>query len=174
MMASRIHQIAMVTMCALCIQCEEYESGEALNDQDRQFINTAASTNHAQIEFGQLAFQKSTNRAVKDFGQLMVDDQGNAQSDLKIITDGREIPFPDQLDEQHIALKNRLLVLDGFDFDTAYVNSQVREHQSIIRLYDSQSKTGMNQRLKEYASSQLPHIRLHAQNAATLASNLHR
>jgi len=172
MMLSRVTRIACMLMIFACYTaCEDFESND-LTAKDQDFMNTAARMNRAQMDLGQLALEKSQTRAVKDFGQSLVNDQQIAQNDLRIAIDGKEVTFPDELDAEHQRIRNRMLVLDGFDFDTLYMNTQVRDHQLLIKLYDGQIKNGNNKKMKEYASTYLPKVKLHAQQAATVAAQL--
>jgi putative membrane protein len=162
---------AVLLVLFLGSACEQ-DTEEPLNAQDQTFVTETVQGNRAEIEIGQLAADKSGTLPVKEFGRLMVNDHGVAQSDLKIITDGKNLEFRDELDAEHLDLRNKLLVLDGYDFDTAYINSQIRDHRRTITRFETELKNGKDQQLKDYANKHLSHIRKHLEDAITIAGSL--
>lgn len=60
--------------------------------------------------------------------------------------------------------------LSDYNFDTAYINSQVKGHAEAETLFESETSNGKS-RLKNYAEK-LPHIRMHLQKADSIQTVL--
>jgi putative membrane protein len=78
------------------------------NNTDRVFVHAAAIGGMAEVEFGKLAQEKGQNEAVKEFGRRMVDDHSKANDRLAGLAKDDGIPVPDELDQEHKAMRDRL------------------------------------------------------------------
>lgn len=137
---------------------------------DREFIMKAAMGNTAEVEAGGLALQKATAAGVKDFAAQMVRDHGDAQTKLKAIA-GAMMSVPDSLDRAHKEMKTKLSGLSAATFDKEYMAAQVKDHREAIALFENQMSGGSNSALKEFASTTLPHLKMHLEKALSLTSN---
>lgn len=99
---------------------------------------------------------------------MMVTEHGMAQTELKNIGASLGRNVPDTVDAEHQALMVRLNSLSGYSFDTAYINSQVKDHQKTITIFQMELNDGDNQSLRNYAGKYLPNIQLHLQKADSL------
>jgi putative membrane protein len=157
------------TLALLLTACKkDDETNMNASAQDQSFVTSAYMSNSAEVRLGQLAVSKSLNAGVKTFAQLMVSEHGQAQTELSSIANSINVTVKDSVDAQHQLLLARLDTLHGLSFDTAYINSQVRDHQSAVTLFQSEVSTGTNQAVKDYASKYLPHIQMHFNMADSL------
>ena len=140
---------------------------------DQNFVTQAAQSNIAEIQAGQLAVSKGMSDSVKMFGQMMVNDHTMALHQLDSIVNDAIFPLPTQPDDAHKALLQRLGTLSGHSFDTAYINSQVKDHQVAIALFDTEKSSGTDNSLKAYATKTLPNLNMHLAMADTIAVHLH-
>jgi putative membrane protein len=62
--------------------------------------------------------------------------------------------------------------LSGRSFDTAYINSQIKDHQKTLSIFQMEINDGDNQNVRNYASKYLPHIQMHLQKADSLSRAL--
>ncbi|HYE55997.1 MAG TPA: DUF4142 domain-containing protein [Chitinophagaceae bacterium] len=162
-------KLLLGAFAALCISSACNNDDDELNSMDQTFIMQASYGNHAEVAAGQLAATKAVHPEVKMFGQMMVTDHSTAQSELENIASDRGVDPPDQPDPEHQALMQRLMTLQGHSFDTAYMNSQVMDHQRTVQLFENEINNGNDRRLIEYANKYLPHIRMHLHKADSLA-----
>lgn len=139
-----------------------------VNSTDRSFVTQVAIGNKAEIMAGQLAVTKGNSAGVKAYGQLMVTEHGLAQTDLQNVASGIGITLPDTVDAEHQALMVRLNSLSGYSFDTAYINSQVKDHQKTLSIFQMEVSSGNNTTVRNYANKYLPHIQMHLQSADSL------
>jgi putative membrane protein len=147
-------------------------SNNNVNSTDQTFLTQVASGNKAEIMAGQLAATKATNAGIKAFGQMMVTEHGEAQSDLQRVYASVGQTMPDTVDAEHQALMTRLNSLSGYSFDTAYINSQVKDHQKTLSIFQSEISNGNNDSVQNYANKYLPHIQMHLQKADSLSRSL--
>jgi putative membrane protein len=136
-----------------------------LASSDRQFIMEAARGGMAEVELGQLASDKAESPAVKQFAQRMVTDHGKANDELKSLAQSKNIMLPTDLDAKHKATKDRLSKLSGAQFDRAYMQDMVSDHQKDVSEFKKQSTSAKDPELKAWAAKTLPTLQEHLQMA---------
>jgi putative membrane protein len=167
-----------IIFCALVITgfvwsaCNDDNDNKAINQTDKDFLINAAYGNHAEIDAGQLAISKSSSDSVRNFGQMMVSEHTAALDELKSIAKDLNTNVPDAADSKHRQLKQQLMTMSGAQFDSAYIQSQISDHQKTDSLFESEASNGKEQRVKDYANKYLPNIRTHLQRANSIASQL--
>ena len=143
-----------------------------VNGEDVSFLNAASRANTTEIKFGMLAVDSAQDPAIKSFAQMMIDDHTNAQTELAALAKNQGITLPDSTDDEHRMFKQRLMLVSGNSFDSAYIQSQVRDHVKTIALFQAEIKNGLDAQTKAYASKLLPKLQMHLQHAQALASNM--
>ena len=158
--------VAAVFVMSAC----KKDNNNNVSSQDQTFLMQATISNNAEIMAGNLAATKGTNASVKAYGQMMVMEHGMAKSDLQstVSNTGQSIPA-DTVDAMHKALMTRLSSLSGRAFDTAYINSQVMDHQMTLANFNTEISSGSNQNTKDYANKYQPHIQMHLKTADSLS-----
>jgi len=134
-------------------QDQTYSSANTTNTSD-PFLAKAMESNAAEIELGRMAESKSTDPRVKALAEMMVRDHTNALNRLNQMTAGNSNPMPNggtdsstamtsriPLSREHQEMRDRLSQLSGDDFDRAYVDAMVREHQTDVREFEREAKT---------------------------------
>jgi putative membrane protein len=151
---------------------DDTETPEVVSEQDRTFAINSAYSNRAEIELGELAATRATNESVRSFAQLMVENHTTAQSKLADIASDLEIAVPDTLDAAHQAIHAQLSTLSGYQFDSAYIRSQVMDHELAQELMETQIQEGENERLVKYAHQTFPIINQHLDEILGLQDEL--
>ena len=154
-----------------CEKNDDNNNTSDINSTDKDFVLNASMANTAEIDAGQLAATQAADETIKSFGQFMVTEHNMAKTELKGLADSLQVQAPDSIDADHVALNAQLLALDGRSFDSVYIHSQVSDHQKAISLFQNEIDKGNNSRLKNYATSQLPHLQEHLRIADSLAAN---
>jgi putative membrane protein len=142
------------------------------NNTDRVFVHAAAIGGMAEVELGKLAEQKGQNDAVKEFARRMVDEHGKANDRLIGLAKKDGIAVPDNLDQEHEAMRDRLEVANGAEFDLAYVEGQVADHQKTAQLLEYEIGSGQDAELKSFASDTLPVVLEHLRAAQEIQAEL--
>ncbi len=102
---------------------------------DREFLQKAASSGHAEVELAKLAQQKAQGQACKDLARALEQDHSKVNSELQQIASRKNVTLdikPSPEDEQ---LKEKLESLDGPAFDRAYAEAMVKNHQRSIQSF---------------------------------------
>ena len=142
------------------------------NNTDRIFVHAAAIGGMAEVQLGDLAQQKAQSEAVKDFGRRMVEDHGKANEQLISIAKEVGIPVPDELDQEHKAMRDRLQAMTGAEFDLAYIEGQVADHQKTTQLLEHEIGSGQQVDLKNFAAATLPVVIAHLRTAQELQAEM--
>jgi putative membrane protein len=135
---------------------------------DKKFLKEAALDGMTEVELGKLAAQKASSPDVKQFAQKMVDDHTKTNEQLKQVASKENISLPDGLDSKHQSQIDKLSKLSGEDFDKAYVKDQVKNHQSDVREFTAEARSGNNAGVMTFASSVLPTLQQHLEMAKDL------
>jgi len=159
--------VVLLTACD-----KDDDDNDTLNSTDQMFITQVAIGNTAEVQAGQLAATKGTSAGVKAFGQMMVTEHSQAQTELKNIGTTAGMNVKDSVDPAHQLLVQRLSTLTGKSFDTAYINSQVVDHQNTLNIFQTEISSGNNQNVKSYAGKYLPNIQLHYNKADSIRKAL--
>lgn len=154
------------------LSCKKDKNNNDVNSTDQSFLTQAAVGNKAEIMAGQLAAEKGTNASVKAFGQMMVTEHGQAQTDLQNLYTSLGKTMPDSVDAEHQAFMTQLSSLSGRAFDSAYINSQITDHQKTVTVFQTEINNGNNTSVRNYASTYLPHIQMHLQKADSISKTL--
>jgi putative membrane protein len=137
-----------------------------------EFAQELKSSGRFEIESSSLALRTSNNDEIKKFAQRMVDD--HTAADQKLTETLKQANVPELqygMDAEGQDVVNQLAVLQGSDFDRAYVRDQIKAHGQAIELLEAYSKSGDNSALKQLASTLLPMIKEHLQMAEGLRSS---
>jgi putative membrane protein len=152
--------------------CKDDDDNNNISEADRTYVTSVAEANQAEIELGQLAASKSTTDGVKMFGQMMATEHQTAQNDLKTLATNTKVTLSNTLNQKHQQLKDMLMTLSDYSFDTAYIHSQARDHRIVQSMFQTEISGGKDQRVKDYANKYLPHIQMHLQKADSISGTL--
>jgi putative membrane protein len=169
--------IACITAAFCVIACHKDhhdDNDNNLSKMDRTFVTQAGYANSDEIAAGGVAAAKGSDSAVKMFGAFMVTEHSTAQGELKTIANNlSDVTVPDTPDSVHIAMMQKMALLSGHAFDTAYIKSQINDHNTAMALFQQEATYGENTRLRNYAAKYLPHIIMHKEMADSIWAGLH-
>lgn len=137
-----------------------------------EFVAHAARDGMAEVELGKLAGARAANGDVKQFAQRMIDDHTKANSELKSLASSKNIPVPADTDSEHKMLMDELGKLSGADFDRAYMQAMVRDHDHCVAKFRAYSERGDDPELKKWASQTLPTLQAHERLAKETAAKV--
>jgi putative membrane protein len=145
---------------------------DALNDDQIAAITDAA--NNAGIEEGKIARLKSKDSAVQKFAAKMIaahEEAKKNQDKLKLGT--AESVLGNKLGTESSSEMNTLKSSEGKDFDRAYIDAQVDQHQKLLdALNDHLIPSAKNPDLKAYLSQMQPHVARHLKEAQDIQQAL--
>ena len=129
-------------------------------DSPADFVKEAAQGGMAEVELGQLASKNAQDPEVKKFGQMMVSDHGKANAELKTLAGKKNWTMPTDIGS-HKSTMDKLQGLKGADFDKAYVDEMVSDHEKDLKAFQQQGQSGTDPELKEFAAKTATVIQKH-------------
>ena len=112
-------------------------SANALSGSDRDFVRDIITRNAAEIELGKLAGEKSPSSDVKQFAQEMVGEHNSAADKVQSFAVQHAVEAPTELDDRHRDAREKLAGKQGLDFDKAYADTMVDEHEALLDKLES-------------------------------------
>jgi putative membrane protein len=175
-MITRLKTLAVVVGClATAMACDEddNESKRSLASTDKTFVEGAALSNMTEIEFGTLAATRGNSEMVRDYGEQMVSEHTMAQNSLRILGNAYEnVDFPESLDAQHQQIRQQLMDMSGYSFDSMYISSQINDHQMTLDMFESELASGVEEPVRNYAAKYRPNIEMHLEKADSIMTVL--
>lgn len=158
---------------------DEGEMGESdqstlgVTENESEFMVKAAAGGMAEVELAKLAQQKATNANVKSFANMIVTDHTKANEELKALAATKNVTLPASISEDHQKHMNELTEKTGRDFDDAYIDMMVDDHQEDVDLFDKWSeKDDASAEVKAFAAKTLPTLRMHLEEAKKLDDSM--
>lgn len=138
---------------------------EETQDDLSEFMTEAASGGMMEVELGRMAQEKGQHADVKSFGQMMVTDHSKANEELKALAASKNIILPDSMGRDHMNHLTELREKTGADFDKAYMNLMVEDHQEDIEEFEEAARELQDPEAKAFASKLVPTLQQHHERA---------
>jgi putative membrane protein len=148
-----------------CLADFSFAADEQKGSGDKEFAKKASAAGLAEVNLSTLAMTRGHNAAVKGFAQHMVADHTKANRELLMLANKQNLTLAKTMDEKHMKMFEKLAKLDGADFDRAYMDGMVKDHEEAVKLFEKQSKEGHDEALKSWAGEKLPILKKHLQMA---------
>lgn len=106
----------------------------------------------AEVQLGQLAEQKSQSPDVKQFAKKMVSEhQQIGDKWLKPVAKQMNIGEPKGPSKKDKKLIEKLQGLSGQEFDTAYIQAMVKDHQEDLKQFKQEAQVAQDPNVKQIA-----------------------
>jgi putative membrane protein len=132
---------------------------------DAHFAKAAAQGGMAEIQLGKLAADRGSNAMVKAFGERMVTQHGAAGDQLKAAAQQANIALPTTVSSKDQQTYDRLARLNGSNFNRAYADDMVRDHEKDLNDFQNEANNGKNSSIRAFASQTTPMIQQHLNQA---------
>lgn len=139
------------------------EARAAMTDQT--FAQEAARGGSLEVRLGKLAGDNGSSEAVKIFGTRMVAEHTKTGDKLKQAAQEEHITLPADLGAKEQATYERLAKLSGAEFDRAYAQDMVKDHQQDLRDFQREAEQGNDNVIKAFAADTVPLIQQHLDQA---------
>jgi putative membrane protein len=139
---------------------------------DQTFATKAASGGMAEVKLGQLAQKNGSAPAVKEFGKRMETDHSKANDELKDAASKDNATLPSAPGRAEQATYDRLAKLSGPDFDKAYADDMVKDHEEDIAAFKKEASGGQSPNIKGFASKTLPTLQDHLKMARDMKASV--
>lgn len=147
-------------------------SVSALEPAGKEFLVSAGMGSLYEVQAGNLALQKASHAEVKAFAQRMVTDHSAAAADLSALATAKGVALPTELAGEHKSALDHLSMLSGAEFDKAYMQHMVPDHQRDIAEFERAAGGSVDADLKAWAGKMLPTLRDHLRVAVEVGGKL--
>ena len=139
------------------------------------FVTKIGASDMYEIEAARIALTKTTNPEVRAYAELMQRDHSQSASEMKtaISTSGQtNLQPPATLPPEKQSKLDNLRNKSVAEFDRAYIEEQIRSHQTALNLLQNYSQSGDVSQLKSFAATTVPTVQQHLQKAQSLQGQL--
>ncbi|MES2113004.1 MAG: DUF4142 domain-containing protein [Bacteroidota bacterium] len=133
----------------------------AVEKGDAAFIVDAANGGMTEIDLGKLALQKGVSKQVKNFGLMMVKDHSKINDMVKAIAVTKNISIPKAPGAKEQKIISKLTGKSGKDFDKAYIDDMIEDHQDDIKAFQTAAKKCLDPDVKSFAAKTIPILQEH-------------
>lgn len=137
----------------------------SMDPADTDFMTKAAQGGLAEVDMGNMASSKATNADVKTFGNRMVTDHSKANDELKQLAATKGVTLPADVNDEQKKTMDSLSSKSGKDFDKAYMDDMVKDHETDVKEFEKASKSAKDADLKAWAAKTLPTLQDHLKMA---------
>ncbi len=146
---------------------------------DARFVGYAQQVNDFEIGSGKLALAKSMNENIRGFATRMIAEYGEAAQRLSKARAEAGVSYaPDPASPPNTkAILQRLSLLEGTEFDTAYANAQLAVLSGAEQQYAANSNSQATNSgsastgaMMRFARSEFPRVKQHREMAQALAA----
>ena len=144
---------------------------------DQNVVAKLGGGDSAEVALGKLVASKATNAGVKSYAQMLVTDHSaNAKQLAALVKKDSLTPQPPPGDNSATENQQKLdkfqAMAKGMDFDTAFVNDAIADHQKEIDALTSAQASLTNADLKALIGKTIPVMQKHLDKAKELQGKL--
>ena len=151
-------------------QAQEPQTEQLSSDQ--RFLAEAAQDGRAEVELGQLAASKASNPAVKRLAEKVVADHTKANQQLESLPEASKAMQSASMPPEKGSNVDRLSQLSGKEFDRAFVEQVVQDHESAVSRFKEAAASAQSPDVKQFASKNIPTLEQHLQMAKSVQGRL--
>ena len=151
---------------------KEDANSTAVKEDDSEFMVFAANAGMTEVEASKAAQSKSTNAKVKAFAADMIKDHTAAGEDLKALAGTKNVTLPTAISEDSQKDIADASAKTGADFDKAYIDMMVDDHQKVVDKFEDASKNAKDPDVKAFATKTLPTLQAHLEHAKMLKDGM--
>jgi putative membrane protein len=143
-----------------------------LQGQDAKYMREIAQANMAEVQAGKLGASKASSDEVKKFAQHMVDDHGKQLAEVRSMAKAKGMKLPNTPAKKHQDAMKKLASASGGEFDKAFMQQMVKDHEDALKLVQATSKNAKDKELKAAARKATPAIQEHLEMAKSISASL--
>jgi putative membrane protein len=115
----------------------------------------------AEVNLASIALKRASSPDVRRFAQQMLNDHTKANRELLALADKKKLALAQRMDKPHQELADKLIRMEGADFDREYMKGQLADHEEAVALFENESENGNDGDLKDWAGKTLPTLKHH-------------
>jgi putative membrane protein len=123
-----------------------------------EFLQKAMQNSLTEVELGKLAGKNARSTGINALGSRLARDHGRIGTMIGLISRDKGITVPKSLDAEHLAIVEDMSTKTGAEFDVAYTQLMVSDHERAIALFTAATKSE-DPDIAEFAERALPALR---------------
>ncbi|MEO5819065.1 MAG: DUF4142 domain-containing protein [Vicinamibacteraceae bacterium] len=125
---------------------------------DAAFVAKASEAAAADLQLAKLAVTRAAAAGIKALARTVVDSRTVLARDLATMAGTRQIASPPHPDAKPASA---LRAQPRASFDAAFLAAMITNGEAAVALFDTESRDGRDDEIKEWAARQLPALREH-------------
>jgi putative membrane protein len=164
--------VAITLVAPNLLPAAEKENRGQLSSGDFKFVSAAAQGGLMEVQVGELARIQGSDPQIKQFGERMVTDHTKINTELKTLASQKGATLPTELSNKEKRALERLQKLSGKEFDKAYIDSMVEDHEKDLKEFQKVSQTADDADLKAFATKTAVVVGQHLDQAKQVQTHL--
>lgn len=163
----------MHTICALIVAMAVTVAFVPVNPETHinigPFLMKVSEQQQADIAIGLLATQRAENERVKALSVHITEEHQRVNREIEALASTEHVQLRPGLNQSHEQQVRELSQLSGHDFDLAYLNCILRDHESIVTELEKHVKTLRDRNIRSWIDETLPILGAHHEQARLVA-----
>ena len=152
-------------------RAKNYNDKTLADDSAIHFIKNGIESSLVEIKASGIAKSRSSNQNVINFANMMITHHTETVNELKKIQADKMVSSRDSINTKHENALNMLSSKSGSEFDKAYIEMMITDHEKAIELFK-----GVNNHtsgtIQNFAAKTLPSLQTHLDEAVKLKASL--
>ena len=148
---------------------------QIFNQQDLGFMHRKHGAQEKQVEVKNHDvrpdfIKHALSQTVRNFGERMVTDHTKVNDELKKLAEKKKATLPTRLSKADSADMSYLEKLSSKDFDRAYAEDMVKDHEKDLKAFQTAAKDVSDPDLKAFVKKTIPTLEAHLRMAKDMQS----
>jgi putative membrane protein len=161
----------VVSSCQDNKHAKNYNDKTLVDDGGLSFIKNGLEGGLTEIKASRLAKTISTNPRVISLAVMMITDHTKAGAELKKIETAKMVDAHDMISVDDQKKITALSTKSGADFDKAYIEMMVTDHEKAVQLFTEATNNTSNL-IQDFSRKTLPVIQMHLDSAKAISASL--
>lgn len=152
-------------------QAKNYNNETNADQEGLAFIKNGIEGGLTEIKASSLAITNSSNPRVLNLAKMMINDHTAAGDQFQKIKADKDVMSEDRISTPHMEKINALSEKKGAEFDKAYVEMMVEDHENAVELFAGATRNNAPE-IEDFAKKTLPTIQMHLDSSKAVLASL--
>jgi putative membrane protein len=163
--------LLLIPSCQSNKRANNYNNKALVDDNGLMFLKDGTEVSLATVKASGLAISNSKNQKVIQFAKSMIDDHTLLTDDFKKLQTDNFVTNQDSINVAHQQLITTLEQKKAADFDRAYMDLLVSQHEEELALFKT-AAANKNVNVSEFAQKMMPALQAHLDSAKMIVTML--